>query len=315
MKKILLLSIAMFVSFGIMAQVSTKSSVLKTKASKIESVKIESKDLMKIHPVEKEGNYLPAAPAPIKKSGAKNPKAPQYTQISTSSNVFSVILTAQNCLSANQDGNLIAFTHRTGTEYGNDIQISFSTDGGNTFDDQSIKIWDDATNGLAARYPAGVIYNPNGLTDLSSIYAVGAGPVTGGSGWVGGFFASQTFTGQNYDYSMSMLADAGAENNYLPRYHMQVSGEKVFLYGYNVIVDTIINEYVDIKTTINIGTWNAATNSFDWTLSEFSPNNDIVKKDNGGLHAWGVLPAMAFDDDGLTGYLVYTGRDKTYTDT
>lgn len=313
MKKILLLSAAMLVSFGIMAQTSVKSTTPRVdiKKSEIKGVnKVELKDVKKVYPVEKESNYNPVA-SPVKKLKSKNPKGAEFTQISTSANVFSVLLTAQNCLAANDAGNLISFAHRRSAALGSgNIQISYSTDRGNTFDDQSLTIWESATGGFPGRYPANVIYNPNGLSDLGSIYAVAAGP-TLASTWNGGFFASKTFTGENYNYSMSMLEND--TNNFLPRYHIQVSGEKVFLYGNNVTDNGA--EYTGVTTVINIGTWNATTNSFDWTLSEFSPNDDIIKRANGSIDSWGPYPAMAFADDGLTGYLIYTGRDKTAEDT
>ena len=314
MKKILLLSAAMLVSFGIMAQTSVNSSAPRVDIKKAELKgvkKVELKDVKKVYPTEKESNYKPVA-SPVKKLKSKNPKAAELTQISSSANVFSVLLTAQNCLAANEAGNLISFAHRKTAATGGsgDIQISFSTDRGQTFDNESLTIWDDATGGFPARYPANAIYNPNGLSDLGSIYAVGAGP-TLASTWNGGFFASKTFTGENYNHSMSMLTND--PNNFLPRYHMQVSGEKVFLYGNNVSDNG--SEYTDITTVINIGTWNAATNSFDWTLSEFSPVNDMFKRASGAIDSWGPNPAMAFADDGLTGYLIYTGRDKTAADT
>ena len=307
MKKNLLFSIAILMSFGIMAQVSVNNPKVK---------EIELKDIMKIYSVEKGGNYSPTTS--IKKINSKNRNGLDFIRISTSALVISVLLPEQNCLSVNKDANLISFVHNRAYELGfGNIQISYSTDNGNTFDDQSFTIWNATTGGYSAQLPSSIIYNPNGATDLADVYALASGiTATTGSELNGAFFASETFTGQNYNHSMSFYSDTsnGKPYNFMPCYYIQVSGEKVFLYGNHAVIDTA-KGCMDVKTVVNIGTWNTTTNAFDWTLSEFTPVNDMFKRASGAYDTWGMYPAMAFADDGLTGYLIYTGRDKTATDT
>ena len=301
----------MFVSFAIMAQNSIKNLDLKTDAKKI-----ELKDIKKFYSVEKISSYKPIAP--VKKLSTKNASAIDFTSISSSALVLSVILPEQNCLSVNQDANLISFVHNRKYDLGmGNVQVSFSTDNGKTFDDQSLTIWDNVSSGLSAQLPSSTIYNPNGATDLADIYAVASGiTATTSSELNGAFFASETFTGQNYNYSMHLYSDTanGEPYNFMPCYYIQTSGEKVFLYGNHAVIDTA-KGCMDIKTVINIGTWNTTTNSFNWTLKEFTPVNDMFKRANGAYETWGMYPGMAFADDGLTGYLIYTGRDKTAIDT
>jgi len=300
MKKVLFLGAAMLISAGIMAQ-STGERTLVGASNKYEKVqklnRTESVNQQVSNPVNR----------PVQKLNNKAALAITKTYIGTSANVFSVLLPEQAGLAANEATGLIQMTHRAnGVDFSSGyIHAAFSTDGGFSFNDSTVMVWEN-NDSYIARYPSGVIYNPTGNTTPANAYAVSAGPVIV-STWAGGYFSSETFAGTNFAYDLSLFTDTvgGAQPyNYMPRMHMQARGNKVFLYG-DANTDDGTN-YTGINTTINIGTFNAGTNSFDWTLATHTPT---YLADGLGNPDGYVYPGFAMDDDGLNGYLIYIGRN------
>lgn len=238
------------------------------------------------------------------------------TYIGTSANVYSVYMPEQTCLTANEETGLIMMTHRAdGTTLGSgNILCSFSLDSGHVFNSSSLVIWQNVW-GNSARYPGGVIYNPSGNTNPLNAYAVSAGPIldAGSSVWVGGYFSSATFGITNANHSTTFYttdtAGGTGQLNTMPRMHMQSRGGNIFLYG-NANTDNGTN-YTSFKTVVNIGTWNSGLNKFDWIRVPHTPGyivNYLGYPD--GL----TNPGFAMADDGLTGYLVYCGRDSMSAD-
>ena len=153
------------------------------------------------------------------------------------------------------------------------IQSSFSVDGGFSFNNSSVVVY-PGSDALRGRYPSGVIYNPAGNTTPTNAFAVAAGPMSNSGGWIGGFFASEKFDGtlNNVKTSLYTTDTAGGvgQLNQFPRYYMQARGNKVFLYG-NDNADNG-TDYTQIKTTVNIGTFNTSTNSYDWVRVGHTPD-------------------------------------------
>lgn len=305
MRKVLLLGAALLVSAGIMAQ-STGERTLVGASNKYKQVqktnKIENAAQQTSTPVSK----------PVQNLNTKAAQAITKTYIGTSANCFSVLLPESTCLSANQETGIILMTHRQdATVSSGNVQSSFSTDGGFSFDDSTITTWETAW-GYPARYPSGVIYNPTGNTTPANAYAVAAGPILTGSNWVGGFFSSETFGGANLDSTITLYttdtAGGVGQINAFPRMHMQARGNKVFLYG-DANTDDGTN-YTGIHTTINIGTFNTTNQDFDWVRVGHTPDYIVAS----GLPDGYVYPGFAMDNDGSVGYLIYIGRDGAAAD-
>jgi len=303
MRKVLLLGAALLVSAGIMAQ-GTVERTLVGASNKYKQVK-------KTHKIE---NAAPQTSTRVSKPAQNlNNKAAQAitkTYIGTSANCFSVLMPESAGLAANQETGLIMMTHRQDASVSSgNIQCGFSTDGGFSFDDSTVTIWETATS-YPARYPSGVIYNPSGNTTPANAYAVSVGPLIVSS-WDAYYYASETFAATNTNSQTIMNATdtvGGIPLNYMPRMHMQARGNKVFLYG-DANTDDGTN-YTGFTTTVNIGTFNVGTSSFDYVKTYHTPDYILAN----GLPDGYAYPGFAMADDGLTGYLIYIGRDGAAAD-
>lgn len=273
MRKVLLLGAALLVSAGIMAQ-STGERTLVGASNKYKQVqktnKIENAAQQTSTPVSK----------PVQNLNTKAAQAITKTYIGTSQNCFSVLMPESTGLSANQETGLIIMTHRATTVSGvsssGDIRCGFSTDGGFSFNDSTVIPWKTSFSSNPGRYPSGVIYNPTGNTTPANAYAVAAGPIldAGASNFIGGFFSSETFAATNLDSTVTLYttdtAGGVGQINAFPRMHMQARGNKVFLYG-DANTDDGTN-YTGIHTTLNIGTFNATNQDFDWVRVGHTPD-------------------------------------------
>lgn len=307
MRKVLLLGAAMLVSFGIMAQNAADFKLIGASNSYKQVDKNQKNDVgvkQTTTPVNK-----PSQVAKTRAAGAID-----KTYIGTSANVFSVLVSESAGLSANEETGIIMMTHRQdGTTLPSyTIQSSFSVDGGFSFNNSSVVVY-PGSDALRGRYPSGVIYNPAGNTTPTNAFAVAAGPMSNSGGWIGGFFASEKFDGtlNNVKTSLYTTDTAGGvgQLNQFPRYYMQARGNKVFLYG-NDNADNG-TDYTQIKTTVNIGTFNTSTNSYDWVRVGHTPD---YLTDGAGLPDGYATPGFVMSEDGTTGYIIYIGRDGLATD-
>jgi len=304
MKKLLLLGAALLVSAGMMAQ-STKVGTLVGASNKYE----------KVRKMDRIGTGSQQVSTPVSKPAqdlkTRAASAIQKTYIGTSANCFSVLMPESSGLSANEETGLIMMTHRQdATVSSGNIQCSFSTDGGFSFDNTTVTVWETATS-YPARYPSGVIYNPSGNTTPTNAYAVSAGPLIVSS-WDAYYYASETFAGTNTNAQTIMNSTdtvGGVPLNYMPRMYMQSRGDKIFLYG-DANTDDGTN-YLSFQTRVNIGTFNSGTNSFDYVRVGHVP--DYLADGVGNPDGY-AYPGLAFNNDGTIGYLVYIGRHGDASD-
>ncbi len=241
-------------------------------------------------------------------SGAK---AVNKIRITESFNPYSLLLPTSTNLTANQQLNVIQFTHRSKlpTVNGNHIISSISTDGGNTWDTTNI-VYNHAT--FPARYPSGTIWNPIGNTNPMNAYSIVSGPFlnASGAGWIGSYFASLKFDETNRDVQNISIGTSTDSVNMARDFMMSTNN--------SVWVNADDNEdngtnYTAYKTVINKGVFNTATNKFDWTQKLHVPNYPLS-------HATGFpeglrTPGITFDKNGKNGYLAYIGRHTTGVDT
>lgn len=221
--------------------------------------------------------------------------------ISSSLNIYSVLVEEQTCVAYNPDLNLITMTHRGHTNVigtGNDLIASTSTDGGNSF---SSKVSIPATGGKNHRYPSGVIYNPTGNTDPQNAFHVMAGPYTT-SAWEGNYFASTTFGGANSD-EQTVTTPAGGD--LLSRNGMTIDG--------NGIVHHTGLQYTGTSGPLTYdgyvykGTFNSTTNKFEWTSQTLHP--ETVAGSDGGHYLSYTQMNTAWSPDGSVGYVFFVGSD------
>lgn len=221
--------------------------------------------------------------------------------ISSSVNIYTVLVEEQTCMAYNPDLNLITMTHRGHTGMigsGNDLIASTSTDGGSTF---SSKVSMPATGGKNHRYPSGVIYNPAGNTDPQNAFHVMAGPYTT-SAWEGNYFASTTFGGANGDEQTVTTPTGG---DLLSRNGMTIDG--------NGIVHHAGLQYTGTSGPITYdghvyrGTFNSTANKFEWTSQTLHP--EIVAGTDGGHYLSYTQLNSAWSPDGSVGYVFFIGSD------
>ena len=303
MKKILLFALLSVAILSMQAQTAKKQPVV----AKL------SKDLLvrKIKADMESTNIYPGKPY-NDYTHEKGIQSLNKVPVGSSANIYSVLLEEQNCLSSNKDLNLIAFTHRKSVplvspENSGYIQTHFSTDGGLSWD--SIIVHADGTNW--GRYPSGVIYNPAGNTTVGNAYSVVAGPyTTSAGGWMGSFHASKRFDGTNGNEYINTVDTNVVSGSFLPRSWMQIDNTGKIRLMAEKNLDNGTN-YTTFKTTIFTGVFNSGSNAFDWTSIDKVPDYTVGSTSlPDGLRT----PAMAFSDDGQTGYLVYVGRNVNAID-
>lgn len=229
-------------------------------------------------------------------------------QISSSANIYTLIINQSHCLTADPASDVLMFTHRADPSAGlgsstGDIVTSYSTDNGTSWT-QNIVL----QNGENNRYPSGVIYNPSGSANIDDLYAVWCGPAwhgpTGSEVWDQNYFGNSKFDGSlnNFQYfdnqtgeePMIRMGFSACDDGYA-----HVMGPN-YLYNEN----TEYTEY--INTVVMNGQFNAATSSMDWTESTFT--TDFVHNANDGDLVGSYN--MQWSQDGNVGWIYFTGRDS-----
>lgn len=222
-------------------------------------------------------------------------------KISSSLNIYTVLVEEQACMAYNPDLDLIMMTHRGETNVigtGNDLINSTSTDGGNSFN-STVAI--TAQGGKLHRYPSGVIYNPAGNTNVNDAFSVMAGPYTIGA-WEGNFFASTTFGGANAIESTIGTTGAG---DLLTRNGMTIDNTgSVHMVGLQYVGTSGPTSFLGY---VYKGTFDNANNKFNWTSQTLYP--DIVKGTDGAYYMSYTQINTAWAADGSVGYVYFIGSD------
>lgn len=238
-----------------------------------------------------------------------------------SHNMFSYLVSQSKPLNYTPGVNLVSFVARKSPMYtvsanGNSgsIVASISTNAGTSWD--STCIWANATN--LARYPQGGVYNPLGNTNKNNAYVVGMGPITGGSGWLGGWYASKTLNGAGTntpgaDQQTYLDATPGTwKKHYMSRYSFS-SIEGGLVRSMAMIVN-------DPNATTNLayglrgarlvkGQFNAG--AFVWSTDSFIPATTM--NTGGWKNISGGGPLAAWSENGQTGYVILLASRATET--
>ncbi|PKP01443.1 MAG: hypothetical protein CVU11_15255, partial [Bacteroidetes bacterium HGW-Bacteroidetes-6] len=202
MRKLLILGAAMLVSAGIMAQSTATKHVVgvSNKYQQVQKHNEGSSTSMEAKTIQR----------PATQNNFKATQAVTKTLMGSSKNIYTALVSESTGLSANEETGLIAFTHRiikSSASNSGYIQTSFSSDGGMSWDSTTVIPWQNPTAN-PGRYPGGVIYNPSGNTTPANAYSVITGPIldASGSGWVGGFYASEKFDGTGINAQITLHA-------------------------------------------------------------------------------------------------------------
>lgn len=291
-KKLLLSAATLLASAVVFGQVNKNVVPIALKASK---VKIQ-KEMDPIGPIS---TFAPKPP-----TGQASPSSVGITQIGSSTNIYTALVTDQSCLSADQGTGLISFTYRqnaaiAGSAGSGSIQISSSSDLGVTWD--SIVPLEQVGN-YRHRYPSGVIFNPSGNTNPANAFNIFAGPVTDGGAWWTTFFGSCNADGNNASTQYLYEDSAGTINNFICRQFLQAcdNGDVHIL-----STDVDANEEFYDNIVLNNATLNTGTSS----LGPISQNQFWV--DSAGFSG----ASMAWSQDGQTGFVVIFTADSSSTST
>jgi len=253
--------------------------------------------------------------APVLKNGALLRSAGiERLKIGSSYNFYTAIVSETNALTADQNLNLVSFTHRqdNGNPGGDGksgyIMNTFSTDGGKTFPNKILVATFDTVNKAStfARYPAGTVINPKGNKDPMKAVAAVAGPITGGSGWTGYYYASSSLDGTAKKQQYLDNSKSTTVYQHFPRLS-PLSTDNGFAYVLGADYDANTTGAEINALIINNGKLNASTNQVDWTTTRI---NHGFAKDTANSKLISNLGSLAFSQDGLTGYMAVLGRDS-----
>ncbi len=225
------------------------------------------------------------------------------TDVSSSVNIFSVLMAQQHCLIYNQDLDLLMFTNRGNPGViatGNEIVSSMSTDDGVTFESEIAL----ANTDILRRYPSGVIYNPKGNTIVNNAYRLFAGPRTESNNWSKTYLASSTFGGLNTDEKM---VENSSGHDLIIRHGLTVDPEGVaHICGASYSLNSQ-NYAIYCEGHIMNGIFNSTSGQFEWTEQVIYP---VVN--HAGDQTWDILVSdinVAFSPDGQVGYISFVGAD------
>ncbi len=230
-----------------------------------------------------------------------------------SHNVFGYLVSQSTPLQYNKGVNAVSMIARKSPTYtpsanGNSGSIVglYSTNLGTSWDETCI--WANTTN--LARYPNGGIYNPLGNTNINNAYLVGSGPVTGGSGWLGNWYASKQITTPG---NTTPGSDQQAHLDATPT----IKKHAFARYAFTTIDGGLARSLATIVNDPN-GTTNAAygargvalvkgafsAGAFVWSVDSFVPS---VRLRTDGSPLIDGTPIQAWDDAGVVGYVIVLG--------
>ncbi|MGB4654737.1 MAG: T9SS type A sorting domain-containing protein [Bacteroidales bacterium] len=225
-------------------------------------------------------------------------------RIGTTQNIWGHLLEDQRCMYYDVTSGITMSTRRgdhatPGFSTGNDIVAAYSTDGGLTWTDTEAYV----NEGKPARYPSGVLFNPNSSTNAEDVYSVVAGPMHSGGTWSDTYFASKTLGGENYN--TKSIPTGSAE---LVRTSMLTTTDGKVRIGNNNSTYGSGHIYTNMELDLFTGTWNATSNEFDWEKSIIDPLPTIHQESPGSYLGSSEFCA-AFSKDGQIGYIITLGQD------
>ncbi|MCK5789111.1 MAG: hypothetical protein KAH32_08930, partial [Chlamydiia bacterium] len=296
MKKLILISLALTLSFGSFAQ--EKRTAKKTTKTINPAAVAE--------PTEARSTAKPN----VSGLNTKGTNDITRVEIGKSANIYSVLLEEQRCMDYNNEVGVASFTFRadpatypTALNSGSIITAT-SNDGGTTWSEHWVVLTETELN----RYPSAVIYNPENNDDASQAYAVAAGPSHRGDGFDQNFFASMRLDDQNNSV-LYIDKDAAYSGSQLTRFGMQACDN-----GYTHIVGS---KYQDngsnYSTEMVINTMAGEFEGTEFSWEESDIDVDLALRNDGttkNLWTFGT----AWSNDGAIGYTWMVGQLESMLD-
>lgn len=225
------------------------------------------------------------------------------TDISSSVNIFSVLMAQQHCLDYQPDLDAFMFTNRGNPGViatGNELINSISTDDGATFSSE-IGL---ANTTILRRYPSGVIFNPAGNTQMDNAFRLLAGPRTESNLWTKSYFGSSTFGNQ---FASEKMVDNNTGHELIVRHGLSVDPSGI-AHVCGMAYSTNSQNYATFGQGIVMrGVFNSATNQFDWTEQTLAPEVNHASDQTWDLAISDIN--VAFSPDGQVGYVTFVGAD------
>ena len=337
MKKQLLLSGALLLSMGAFSQ---KQTQLFKDAKVVEDKHFQnafSKANMDLNPTSTANKAIGPVNQVVSEQNvsSNSSSAPilnnVWYRLSGSGNVYGFLVSASKPLNYQRILGCVSFVQRKSATYvvspagDSNVGSIVTYWGKNDASTNSLASWDstliyaDATN--QGRYPVGGIWNTlpgNANTDPNKAIAVGMGPVTTGSGWVGSWYASKSLslTPKNAadpaPGAEQFFANASPFNtptspamkkHDFPRYGFNVTDNGVFVAGQiqNDINATTNAPYGLRGAAIVKGTFNSGV--MVWTMDSLIPPTEL-RGDGSKLVG---EPYLKFTPNGQIGYAMFIG--------
>lgn len=251
------------------------------------------------------------APKSVINNGSKVAAA---NRITGSMNVFAYLVSQSRPLDYNKRVNVVSFVSRKAATYvaapvsnSGAIVATYAT-GWPALMWDSTCIWSNGTN--LARYPQGGLYNPSGNTNKNNAYVVGTGPITGGSGWLGNWYASKSLNGVG-------TATAGTDQQAHLDASPTIKKHAMSRYSFSSVDGGLVRSMATVLNDIN-GTTNATyglrgaalvrgqftAGAFVWGVDSFIPATNL--RTDGSKLLIG-LPVAAWNESGTIGYVVILG--------
>jgi len=316
MKKLLLLSILCVIAIAVSAQPRNKV--------------VSGKKFMDPHKIENisaDPISSSTASMPVKDLnlvGNSSNRTLAKIPIGSSYNIWSLTHWEQSSLTANQDLNMVAFTHRQCASYPDYlggsgasgwIQTSFSVNNGDSFD-SSLVIYDNAMADPfnAGRYPQGGIYNPPGNTDPSEAYSVVLGYVLHESypapsaSWDGNQISTMKLDSTNGNVQKFLWEPEEIDTVALLEFFKACDNGTFHASGYQYYPSGTGNAYITPRTAIIYdGMWIEDENLIEWDVQYLQA--DYVEDYNDNPQGMGTF-GLTYSQDGEIGYCVWTGTEE-----
>jgi hypothetical protein len=341
MKRQLFIGTALFAATSIFAQVPAKKYL---GLDEISRNKYGNKGMVAHEPVQQAPANAPSAVSGPKSAAAKSKAAAfSWVRLTSSMNVFGVLLSDSKQLTYNEDLNAICLIARRGPgytavpnysnivgAYSGGILAFVSKDDGVTWD--STIVWNNDT--YWARYPQGGFWNPitpSVNTTVDNAYVVVTGPITpAAGGWTGNYFASKSLS------VFTNVADAqpGAQiyndnSNPNPMFDNVNMARLDFQYTDDGRVHALGHIYNDFNSTspatqvyrgIRYLTGNFNSGVFTWShdsimLHQSTVNASVTTAQITNFPmVYGGVGNMAWSENGQIGYAWFVGQRKNSTD-
>lgn len=288
MKKLLLFSLALTFSLGVMADGKY-------------GVKKGTKSISSKNKIESIVNPTQATPLIVPELNFKGTQAVERAYIGKSSNIYSVLLEEQRDLDYNNETGTYAFTFRADPD-------TYPSANGNsgaivTATSQDGETWTDTwliNTADKGRYPSGIVFSPEGNADPAEAIIVGVGPVSTDT-WTHNFFASSKINGDDLDLQL-IEKDASVSGSQLVRNGLTATTDGFV----HVVASKWEDNGSQVATELSMNVWNGEYNgsTFDW--EEVDIPVDLAERADGTVkQLWSF--GTAWSNDGSIGYIWLKG--------